>query len=144
VIVEEDMLDFIPSLKYVDHDVTHEKKFPELASGKYLKRYISAETKIVVIEPEIWETGLHKPSILNLFDIPHFVRSADINACVKMLLSCVHGCFLWLDRPISIDTYSIVHITGPSSQEEDPSLIFSDMKNEKALSESRKEKFHTF
>ena len=40
-----------------------------------MKRYLNVETKMVVIEPEIWEIGLHKTDILNLFDIPHFWRS---------------------------------------------------------------------
>jgi hypothetical protein len=86
---------------------------------------------------------LQKDGILNLFDIPHFERSTNINACVNILLSGVHGGYLWLDRSVSIDTNLIVHITGLQSQGEDPSLIFSDKKNEKALSESMKEKFHT-
>jgi hypothetical protein len=37
VIVEEDMLGLIPSLKYVDHDITDENKFPELVPSKYLE-----------------------------------------------------------------------------------------------------------
>jgi hypothetical protein len=127
-----------------DHDIIDEKKFPKLAPSKYLKRYISQETKMVVIEPEIWETRLQKAGILNLFDIPHFGRSPKINACVKMLLSCMHGGYLWLDKPVSIDTDLIMCIIDLPSQGEDPSLLFFDKKNEKALSESMKEKFHTF
>jgi hypothetical protein len=61
-----------------------------------------------------------------------------------MLLSCVHHGYLWLDRLVSIDTYLFVHIVGLLSQEEDPSLLFFDKKNEKTLSERMKEKFHTF
>jgi hypothetical protein len=114
VIVEGDMLGLIPTLKYVDHDITDEKKFPELVPNKFLKKYISSETQMIVIEPQIWATGLQKEGILNLFDIPHFGRSQEINACVKMLLSCVHGGYMWLDRPVSIDTDLIMHITGLS------------------------------
>jgi hypothetical protein len=66
-----------------------------------------------------------------------------VNACVKMLLTCVHGSYLWLDRPISIDTYLIARITGLPSQGEDPTLLFVDKKNDKTLSESMREKFHT-
>jgi hypothetical protein len=53
---------------------------------------------MVVIEPKIWATGLHKDGILNLFDIPHFERRVEINACVTNLLRCVHEGYLWLDR----------------------------------------------
>jgi hypothetical protein len=43
---------------------------------------------------------------------PTFGRSNEINACVNMLLRCVHGGYLWLDRPVSIDIDLIVCITG--------------------------------
>jgi hypothetical protein len=58
VIVEEVMLGLIPHLKYADHDITDENKFSDLASSKYLKRYVSVETSMVVIEREIWATRL--------------------------------------------------------------------------------------
>jgi hypothetical protein len=76
--------------------------------------------------------------ILNLFDIPHFGRSSEINTCINMLLSCVHGGYLWLDKLVLIDTELIVCIIGLSLQGEDPLLIFADKNNEKDLSESMK------
>jgi hypothetical protein len=69
--------------------------------------------------------GVGKTCILNLLDIPHFGRSAEINICVKLLLICVHGLFLWLDRPVSIDIELIAWITGFPSKGEDPSLLFT-------------------
>jgi hypothetical protein len=68
----------------------------------------------------------------------------EINVCVKMLLSCVHGGYMWLDRPVSIDIDLIVHITGLPSQGEDPHHYFLIRRMRKTLSESMKEKFHTF
>jgi hypothetical protein len=65
-----------------------------------------------------------------------------MNVCVKILLSYVHEGYLWLDRSVSIDTYLTMHITGLPSQGEDASLLFSDQKNEKDLSERMKDKFH--
>jgi hypothetical protein len=59
------------------------------------------------------------------------------------LLNCVHGGYLWLDRSVSLDTYLIMRIIGLPSQGEDPLLLFSDKKNEKALSKSMEENFHT-
>jgi hypothetical protein len=89
VIVEEDMLGLVPNLKYADHDITDEKKFPELAPSKYLKKYINAETQMIVIEPQTWETGLEKVGILNLFDIPHFGRSTrDQCLCEDVVELC--------------------------------------------------------
>jgi hypothetical protein len=85
-----------------------EKKFPELASSKYLKKYINAETQDDHDRATDMGNRLEKDGILNLFDIPHFRRSTKINTCVKMLLSCVHRGYLWLDRPVSLDTDLIV------------------------------------
>jgi len=51
VIVEGDMLGLIPTLKYVDHDITDEKKFPDLVPSKFLKKHISSETQMIVIQP---------------------------------------------------------------------------------------------
>jgi hypothetical protein len=100
---------------------------------------------MIVIEPQIWATGLHKVGILNLFYIPHFGRSQEINSCIKMLLSCVHRGYLWLDRPVSIDTDLIVYTLSVYRRKgRTPHCYFFDKKNEKTLSESMKEKFHTF
>jgi hypothetical protein len=52
----------------------------------------------------------------------------EVNACVKFLLYCVHGGYMWLDRPISIDTDLIARITGLPTQGEDPTLLFADKK----------------
>jgi hypothetical protein len=65
-----------------------------------------------MVEPQEWASGLEKERILNLFEIPHFEQSMEINACVKVLLSCVHGGTLWLDPPVSIDTSLITCITS--------------------------------
>jgi hypothetical protein len=57
---------------------------------------------------------------MKLFDIPHFERSTEVYACVNMLLSCIHGGYLWIERSVSIDIELIVHITRLSLQGEDP------------------------
>jgi hypothetical protein len=36
VVIKEDMLEAIGSMKYVDHDLIDMKKFPELALDKYI------------------------------------------------------------------------------------------------------------
>jgi hypothetical protein len=104
VIIDEDMLGKVSQLKYVDHDITDTTKFPELAPSEYLELKIDPVMNQTIPVPKVWARGLERAGILNLFDIPHFDRSQEVNACVKMLLTCVHGGYLWLDRPISIDT----------------------------------------
>jgi hypothetical protein len=49
---------------------------------------------------------------MNLFKIPHFGRGKDVNACVKQLLTLVHGGILWMERIVSIDVDLTVKITG--------------------------------
>jgi hypothetical protein len=144
VIVEGDMLGAVSSLRFVDHEFSDEKKFPDLASRKYLRTFIDLETTFIRVEPKTWETRLEKSRIMNLLQIPHFGRSNEINACVNMLLSCIHGRYLWMDRPMSIDSELIMQITGLSMVGEDPTLLFSDKSNEKALSERIREKFGMF
>jgi hypothetical protein len=114
VIVEGDMLGLIPTLKYVEHEIIEENKFPKLVPNKLLIKSISSRTHMIVIEPQVWARGLQKTCLLNLFDITHFGWSQEINVCVKMLLSCVHEGYMWLNRTMSINTYLIVHIKGLS------------------------------
>jgi hypothetical protein len=56
VIVEEDMLGAVLSLKFTDHDLSDEKKFPELSPNKYLRTFIDPETSFIRVEPKTWET----------------------------------------------------------------------------------------
>jgi hypothetical protein len=105
------MLGAIPNLKFVDHDLLDENKFPELALRKYLKTFIFLETSFIRVEPKPWVAGLVKLGIMNLLNISHFGRSVEINAFVKMLLSCIHGLFLWLDKLVSIEIELISQIT---------------------------------
>lgn len=58
----------------------------------------------ILVEPQAWATGLEKLGILNLLEISHFGRSTEINVCVKLLLSYIHGGYLWLDMVVSVDT----------------------------------------
>jgi hypothetical protein len=66
-------------------------------------------------------------------EIPQFRCSLEINACVKVLLNCVHGGTLWLDPPVSVDIALIAHITGLPKAEED-STVFFNKAGERALS----------
>jgi hypothetical protein len=46
--VEEDMLGMIPTLNYVFHDITDERKFPELIPSNFLMKSISFETHMML------------------------------------------------------------------------------------------------
>jgi hypothetical protein len=124
---DEDMLGKVAKLNFMDHDITDMQKFPELARDQYLCTKTDPATRKTWVEAQAWASGLEKVGILKLFKIPHFRWSNEINACVKVLLSCVHGGTLWLDPPVSIDTTLIVRITGLRKAGEDPTLLFLKM-----------------
>jgi hypothetical protein len=108
VIMEKYRLGLISNLKYAYHDIMDEKKFSELAKSTYLKRYISTETHMIMIDIQTWEIGMEKVDIQDLFEIPHFGRSIEINAYMKIFLSCMHRGYLCLNRSVSLDTDLIV------------------------------------
>jgi hypothetical protein len=60
--------------------------------------------------------NLAQSTLLNVMKIPHFKRHQEVNTCVKLLLSCYHGGYLWLDRCITIDPTLIHRIRGLSMQ----------------------------
>jgi hypothetical protein len=97
LIVEGDMLGKIVAQNFANHDIKDEPKFLELVQEKYLCNKIILGTREILLEPQTWATRLEKSGILNLLENPHFGRSLEINSCVKMILSCVHGRMLWLD-----------------------------------------------
>ena len=61
-----------------------------------------------------WIEKLAPSGLLNLLRIPHFGRSPKLNAVVKVLLSCVHEGYLWLDRKIKLNVDVIHRIYGLS------------------------------
>jgi hypothetical protein len=88
-----------------------------------------------ILQPKQWVTGLENIGILNLLEIPHFRWGKDVNKCVKQLLSVLHGGFLWLEEPISIDVELISFIIGLPSNGEKLAQYLEDKTKEKALTE---------
>jgi hypothetical protein len=68
--------------------------------------------------------------------IPHFGRHREVNACVKILLSCYHGGYLWLDRCITVDLTLIHRITELSMQ----GPYLQDFYSEKAIDRTLEQK----
>ena len=57
---------------------------------------------------------LDRSGLLNLLEIPHFGRDTEVNAVVQVLLSCVHGGYLWLSNRVDLNVDLIHHITDLS------------------------------
>ena len=86
--------DKIAALKFSDFHLSPRKVYNMLAPHKYLNIKKGKNLKIV---PESWTHNLVQSTLLNIMKIPHFGRHKEVNACVKLLLSCYHGGYLWLN-----------------------------------------------
>jgi hypothetical protein len=90
----------IMMLKISDFNLGDRKNYGMLAPHKYLTKTMGKKSKII---PQPWTMDIARSTILNVMKIPHFGRHQEVNACVKLLLSCYHGGYLWLDRRITVD-----------------------------------------
>jgi hypothetical protein len=62
-----------------------------------MKNKRSTSKGIPMIDPTLWIVSLYNSGIMNLLEIPHFDRGRDVNACVKQILECINGGFLWME-----------------------------------------------
>ena len=62
---------------------------------------------------------LEKSGLLNLLEIPHFGRGTEVNAVVRVLLSCVHRGYLWLSNWVDLNFDLIHRIIGLSKHGQD-------------------------
>ena len=79
-----------------------------LAPYKYLTITKGKNPKIV---PQQWTHNLAQSTLLNVMKIPHFRRHQEVNVCIKLLVSCYHGVYLWLNQCITVDLTLINQIT---------------------------------
>jgi hypothetical protein len=106
-------LERIPTLNISDYNLGDRKSYGMLAPHKYLTNTKGKKSKII---PQPWKMDIMKSTILDVMKIPHFGRHQEVNACIKLLLSCFHGGYLWLDRRITVDLTLIHRITRLSMQ----------------------------
>jgi hypothetical protein len=103
--------DKIIALKFNDFNLEDHKNHSMLTPFKYLTKMKGNNLKII---PQPWMMNLAQSTLLNVMKIPHFGRHREVNACVKILISCYHGDYLWLDHHITVDPTLIHKITGLS------------------------------
>ena len=85
---------------------------------------VNPAMKVEALTPQDWITSLQPSWLLNLLQITHFGRSNEINAVVKVMLSCVHGGHLWLDQRVDITIDLIHQINGLRKIGVDPATHF--------------------
>jgi hypothetical protein len=93
--------DKITALKFSDFNLGDRKNYSMLSPYKYLTKTKGKNSKII---PQPWMMNLVQSTLLNVMKIPHFGRHQEVNSCVKLLLSCYHGSYLWLDHCIIVDS----------------------------------------
>lgn len=71
-------------------------------------RRIDIVTNMDTLAPQGWIEKLTPSGLLNLLCIPHFARNLELNVVVKVLLSCVHDDYLWLDHKIDVNV-DVIH-----------------------------------
>jgi len=109
--------DKITMLKLNDCNLGYRKKHSMLTLYKYLTMTKGKNSKVI---PQPWMMNIVQSTLLNVKKIPYFGRHQEFNACVKILLSCYHGDYLWLDRRIIVNSTLIHRITRLSMQGPDP------------------------
>jgi hypothetical protein len=92
-------LGLIPALKINDFNLGDQKNYVMLALHRYLMNMTRKNPNIV---PHPWIKDITRSTILNVMKISHFGRHKEVNTCVKCLLSCYHGGYLWLDRNMTV------------------------------------------
>jgi hypothetical protein len=99
-------LRLIPTLNFSDFNLGDKKNYAMLASRCYLTKMTGKNPKIV---PQPWIKEIVRSMILNIMKISHFSKNQEVNTCVKLLLSCYHGGYLWFDRRITVD-FVLIHL----------------------------------
>jgi hypothetical protein len=114
-------LGLIPDLKISDFNLGDMNNYAMLAPHQYLTNMTGKKPNIV---PQPWIKDIERLMILNVMKIPHFSRHHKVKACVKLLMSCYHGGYLWLDRCVTVDLTLIHLITVLSIQAPDPHQFY--------------------
>jgi hypothetical protein len=105
-------------------------------------RYITKTTgKKPRLLSQPWIKELVQSTMLNVMKIPHFGPRQEVNACVKILLSCYHGGYRWLDRRITVDLAPIHQITGLIVKGPDPQQFYLGKASNCSLAQCIKEAY---
>jgi hypothetical protein len=135
VCVDQDKL---TTLKFSDFNLGDRKVYNMLAPHKYLTRTKGKNSKIV---PYSWTQNLAQSTLFNVMKIPHFRRHQEVNACIKLLMSCYHGRYLWLGRHITVDPTLINRIKGLGMQGPDPQEFYPGNTSDQELAQRIKETY---
>jgi hypothetical protein len=100
--VDSQPLGHVRKLKFSDHDVAYEIKYPELAPQVFMETIAMNPLGGTITKPCQWAARLDITEILGLLKIPHFGIGQYVMAYIKQLLAVTHGGDVWLEKPIPI------------------------------------------
>jgi hypothetical protein len=126
----------ITALKFSDFNLGDRKKYSKLTPYKYLTKTKGKNSKII---PQSWTMNLAQSTLLNVMKIPHFGRHQEVNLCVKLLLSCYHGGYLWLDCHIAFNLTLIHRIVRLSMKGPNPQDFYPRKSIDHALAQKIKD-----
>jgi hypothetical protein len=126
----------LTTLKFSDFNLGYRKVYSMLAPQKYLT---ITKGKIPKIVPQQWTHNLAQLNLLNVMKIPDFGRHPEVNTCVRLLLSCYHEGYLWLDWCITMDPILINQITRLSMQDPDLQDVYPGKTADRALAQRIKD-----
>jgi hypothetical protein len=98
-------MDNIMVLKFNEFNLGDGKNYNILTPHMYLTRMKGKNSRII---PKPWNMDLAQSTVLNVKKIPHYGRNQEVNACVKLLMLCFHGGYMWLDGCIIVDP-ALIH-----------------------------------
>jgi len=120
-----DLVGYAAAVKFVYYNLADGKTYPHFKSDQYLRHEQNPRTAREELVPMPHVQILEPTGLLNLLRLPHFGRSAEVNAVVRVLLSCLHGGYLWLGRQVDLNIDLIHRITGLSKTGKLPDLQIS-------------------
>jgi hypothetical protein len=127
----------IPLLKNNEFNMGDRKNYVMLTPHRYLMKMTGKKPRLVS------QHGLrssHSPNWSSM-KISHFGHHQEVNACVKLLLLCYHGGYLWLDWWITVDPVLIHLITGFSMHRPDPQHFYPGKASDHSLAQHIKEAY---
>jgi hypothetical protein len=125
-------------LKNNDFKLGDMKKYDMLAPHYYLTKSIQKKPCLI---SQPWIKGLVQSTMRNVMKILHFFHHREVNDCDKILLSCYHGGYLWLDKRITMDLMMIHQITGLSVKGIDPQKFYPRKASDHSLAQRIKEAY---
>ena len=88
---------------------------------------------LIQLVPMDWAQCLENPGILSLLYMSHFSNTTEVNTCMKKLLVCFHGGYLWFNNHIFVDVDLIAIISGFPKARVDPTPFFAGKEQDKIL-----------